>query len=192
MFMCERASLRKHRLVVLAANRLVWQGEPDNPENDELLGALNRLEDAADGKIKPFAMPRSFPPFGVEVISELGNASTLANLLFADDDQKRIVDVLTRSWCRAGAAGNTFLSNVAREAYGDPFNLVSTEPAWISPDAISLAQRMYNDRDFTSMPDLGAVLEDAGCDHTDILFHCRSGTEHVLGCWVVDSILGMS
>jgi hypothetical protein len=33
-------------------------------------------------------------------------------------------------------------------------------------------------------------LEEAGCGNTDILDHCRSQTEHVRGCWVLDAVLG--
>jgi hypothetical protein len=34
------------------------------------------------------------------------------------------------------------------------------------------------------------ALEDAGCEHPDILAHCREPGTHVRGCWVVDLVLG--
>jgi hypothetical protein len=37
---------------------------------------------------------------------------------------------------------------------------------------------------------LADALEDAGCTDADILSHLRSGGEHVLGCWAVDTLLG--
>jgi hypothetical protein len=37
---------------------------------------------------------------------------------------------------------------------------------------------------------LADALEDCGCDNAEILGHCRSGGEHVQGCWVVDLVLG--
>jgi hypothetical protein len=40
------------------------------------------------------------------------------------------------------------------------------------------------------MPILADALEEAGCDHADILTHCREPGEHVLGCWVVDLLTG--
>jgi len=40
------------------------------------------------------------------------------------------------------------------------------------------------------LPILADALEEAGCTAEDILAHCRSGGEHVRGCWVVDLILG--
>ena len=52
---------------------------------------------------------------------------------------------------------------------------------------------MYDSRDFAPMPILADALQDAGCEHEDILAHCRdaNGT-HVRGCWVVDLVLGKS
>ncbi|VTR93309.1 Uncharacterized protein (Fragment) OS=uncultured bacterium PE=4 SV=1 [Gemmata massiliana] len=50
---------------------------------------------------------------------------------------------------------------------------------------------MYESRDFGAMPILGDALQDAGCDNTDVLDHCRdSRAPHVRGCWVVDLVLG--
>jgi hypothetical protein len=50
---------------------------------------------------------------------------------------------------------------------------------------------MYDSRDFSAMPILADALQDAGCDNTDILSHCRvEGWEHVRGCWVIDLLLG--
>ena len=38
---------------------------------------------------------------------------------------------------------------------------------------------------------LADALQDAGCDNTDILDHCRDPqATHVHGCWVVDLVLG--
>jgi hypothetical protein len=39
------------------------------------------------------------------------------------------------------------------------------------------------------MPALADALEAAGCTDAEILAHCRSGDEHVRGCWVVDLLL---
>ncbi len=83
----------------------------------------------------------------------------------------------------------------------------------------TLAQQMYDSRDFSRMPLLADMLEDAGCTDPQILEHCRPqrcdcvkgwishldgmSTEpcrkcleggiaipHVRGCWVMDLILG--
>jgi hypothetical protein len=39
---------------------------------------------------------------------------------------------------------------------------------------------------------LADALEEAGCQDQEILSHCRSGGEHVRGCWVIDLLLGKS
>ena len=49
---------------------------------------------------------------------------------------------------------------------------------------------MYQSRDFAAMPILADALQDAGCDHEDILSHCRGPGPHVRGCWVIDLATG--
>ena len=39
------------------------------------------------------------------------------------------------------------------------------------------------------MPIPADALLDAGCGDEEILAHCRSGGEHVRGCWVLDLLL---
>jgi hypothetical protein len=52
---------------------------------------------------------------------------------------------------------------------------------------------MYESHDFFPMPILADALQDAGCDHPDVLAHCRDPqATHVRGCWVVDLVLGKS
>jgi hypothetical protein len=53
----------------------------------------------------------------------------------------------------------------------------------------ALAQAIYDNRAFDQLPILANALEQAGCKEADVLDHCRSGGEHVRGCWVVDLIL---
>ncbi|OAI54355.1 hypothetical protein AYO44_03545 [Planctomycetaceae bacterium SCGC AG-212-F19] len=77
-----------------------------------------------------------------------------------------------------------------RDLFGNPFRPVAIHPAWSTSTVTSLAQGIYDDRAFDRMPILADALEDAGCTSTEILEHCRSGNEHVRGCWVVDLVLG--
>jgi hypothetical protein len=53
-----------------------------------------------------------------------------------------------------------------------------------------LARAIYDGRAFGQAPFLADALEEAGCDSADVLAHCRSGGEHVRGCWAVDLLLG--
>jgi hypothetical protein len=81
---------------------------------------------------------------------------------------------------------------ILRDIIGNPFRPANIDSAWLTPGVIVLARALYDERAFGGMPSLGDALEEAGCDNPDILSHCRAGTEHVRGCWVVDAILGKS
>ena len=81
------------------------------------------------------------------------------------------------------------------DIFRNPFRPVAVDPGWLIWHGgllVSIAQRMYDGRDFSDMPVLADGLEEAGCQDQDILGHCRSGGEHVRGCWVIDAILGRS
>jgi hypothetical protein len=83
--------------------------------------------------------------------------------------------------------------DLIRDIIGNPFRPVSLEPSWLTWNdgtVVKLAQGIYEDRAFDRLPILADALEEAGCDNTDILAHCRQPTEYVRGCWVVDTILG--
>jgi len=49
---------------------------------------------------------------------------------------------------------------------------------------------VYETRDFAAMPILADALQDAGCEHADVLEHCRGDGPHARGCWVVDLFTG--
>jgi hypothetical protein len=82
---------------------------------------------------------------------------------------------------------------LARCIFGNPFRPVCVDRAWLTwkDDAIPrLAQALYEERAFDRLPILADALEDADCDNTDMLAHCRQPGEHMRGCWVVDLLLG--
>jgi hypothetical protein len=67
---------------------------------------------------------------------------------------------------------------------------VTLNPTWRTSNVTALAQSIYDEKAFERLPILGDALEDSGCDNAGLLAHCRSGGEHVRGCWVVDLVLG--
>jgi hypothetical protein len=67
---------------------------------------------------------------------------------------------------------------------GDPGRPVSLDPSWLSTTVVALARGIYNEGAFDRLPILADALQDAGCDHSEILDHCRGPGSHV-GCWVV-------
>jgi hypothetical protein len=83
-----------------------------------------------------------------------------------------------------------FQVSLLRDIFGNPFRAVAVKSSWRSSTVVSLAQAIYEEPAFDRLPILADALEDAGCDHADILEHCRGPGPHVRGCWVVDLILG--
>jgi hypothetical protein len=81
-------------------------------------------------------------------------------------------------------------AGLMRDIIGNPFQPVKVDPAWLTSNVVALATAIYEQRAFERMPILADALEDAGCTSSEILEHCRSGGEHVRGCWVVDLLLG--
>jgi hypothetical protein len=76
---------------------------------------------------------------------------------------------------------------------GNPFRPVAFDPRWRSETAVALATGIYAERAFDRLPILADALEEAGCDHPDVLAHCRDPHQpHARGCWVVDLVLGKS
>lgn len=81
-------------------------------------------------------------------------------------------------------------SGLARDIFIDPVRPVNFNRHWRSADVLGLAEGIYQDRAFDRLPILADALMDAGCDHEEVLGHCRSGGRHARGCWVVDLMLG--
>lgn len=79
-----------------------------------------------------------------------------------------------------------------RDLFGNPFRPPSFPASWLAWNdgtLVKLAAAIYEERRFGDLPVLADALEEAGCDHPEVLAHCRGGGEHVRGCWVVDQIL---
>jgi hypothetical protein len=84
-------------------------------------------------------------------------------------------------------------ASMLRDIFGNSFRSVTFHPAWLTWHdglLVSMAQKIYDSREFRDMPVLADALEEAGCDNLDILAHCRQPGEHVRGCWIVDLVLG--
>lgn len=99
--------------------------------------------------------------------------------------------------CEAGSQSGpvrkseqVFQTHIICDIFGNPFCPVVPVPAWLTSTVVALAGQMYESRDFSPMPILADALQDAGCDNTDILDHCRGPGPHVRGCFVVDLLLG--
>lgn len=80
------------------------------------------------------------------------------------------------------------------EVFGTPTDPPWIQPAWLhwNDGAIpKLASEMYNDPRSVGYPQLRRHLKSAGCDDRTILDHCRARHCHVVGCWLLDALLGL-
>ena len=88
------------------------------------------------------------------------------------------------------AAERAAQTELLRCVLGNPFRPVATNPAWLTPTVVSLAEGIYADRAYDRLPVLADALRDAGCEDPDVVSHCRGPGSHVRGCWVMDLVLG--
>jgi hypothetical protein len=118
---------------------------------------------------------------------------THAALRAAPGDELRAARAAWAAAQKATTQEQTYQCNLLLDIFGNPFRPITLDLAWLTWHdglLVSMAQQMYDSRDFSDMPILADGLEEAGCSNQDILAHCRSGGEHVRGCWVVDLLLG--
>jgi hypothetical protein len=73
-----------------------------------------------------------------------------------------------------------------------PFRDYAERPAWLSRDVRNVARAIAQERLYERMDILADALEDAGCDDSLLLDHCRCGDKHVRGCWALDVLTGQS
>ncbi|VTR94944.1 Uncharacterized protein (Fragment) OS=uncultured bacterium PE=4 SV=1 [Gemmata massiliana] len=178
---------RKHWLLILAITRLYWaylsptsrelierlqqnEERPDLPNDDELSSLYSHaLADALypDGKSAP----------EIARLAGMGEAIDLSELQWTDIDFDGPPERY-ENW-----------RPLIYDVFGNPFRPVAFSRVWRTETAVALARRMYESRDFGAMPILADALEDAGCDRTDVLDHCRGGGPHARGCWVIDLLL---
>jgi hypothetical protein len=114
--------------------------------------------------------------------------------LFGDNTGATLWNVLDARGSGPQFSGtDTELTAVVRDIVGNPFRPVVFDPRWRSETAVALASGIYAERAFDRMPILADALEEAGCDHADVLHHCRDPHQpHARGCGVADLVLGKS
>ncbi len=66
------------------------------------------------------------------------------------------------------------------------------DPCWLSwNDGIvrKLAQAIADEKTWDHLPILADALQEAGCDNSELLEHCRAGEKHLGCCWVTEILL---
>jgi hypothetical protein len=170
---------------------------------------IQTLELFADDLRSEFELSRTLRPAEdayhqrMEELQRLGQAPAVIHRLLAADVVALQAADPHDAWTSAinalKAAGGTLRKGlrgqqvaVLHDIFGNPFRPVTFDPAWRTATATALAKTMYDGRDFAAMPILADALEEAGCDNSDVLAHCRGPGPHVRGCWVVDLVQGKS
>ncbi len=171
---------RKKALFFSACLHRVWHMLPS-----EYTEAFAMLEEYADGNANPELLFTKW--------TAADEASTeYSGVLFAIryDDVGLCCHYLTEMELESAAVPEVRQSALLRDIFGNPFRPVAFDPAWRTEAAVGIARGIYEERAFDRMPILADALQDAGCEHPDILAHSREPGEHVRGCWVVDLVLG--
>ncbi len=164
--------------------------------NDVGQKAIDAVEQFADGNATQGDVLAVSPPkVTVEAYSDISFSRTAISCLVELRDTPSVNWRYAYGWT-AVVADNTqaewrVQADFLRCIFGNPFRPVTFDPAWRTDTALALARQMYEAREFSAMPILADALQDAGCDNTDVLNHCRDASQiHVRGCWVVDLVLG--
>jgi hypothetical protein len=173
-----RLSERKLRLLACACCRLHWPLMQDARN----VAALEAMELYADGLV-----PKR----------DLKKARKAANLpwLTSYEPHQEALQALALAHRIMPAGGESTLCELVREVTGNPFRPETLKCSWLrwnNGTPVAMAGAIYAERRFEELPILADALEEAGCTTAAVLAHCRSGKEHVRGCWVLDSLLRKS
>jgi hypothetical protein len=202
----QHTSERKLRLLACACCRQIWHLLPD-PRSRQAVLVAERYADgqATDRELRQARWPSVNAGGAVRQAAEAAYYATnikpagqLWNVFAAagDAQARQAAQVEHGKQAAAYAAMQSITrsaqANLIREVMGNPFLPVSMHAHWQTWGGgivVQLAEGIYEDRIFDSMPVLGDALEEAGCADEAILRHCRQADGHVRGCWVLDEVL---
>ncbi|HEV3383949.1 MAG TPA: hypothetical protein VG097_04000 [Gemmata sp.] len=188
-FIRDKASDRKLRLFIISCCRY-FIGRLHNQATQR---ALAIAEQFAEGKATGEELQAAYNAAG-NYYSHTGvygtDASDLparAAMLAAEGSRFGIIELYSPSFRFFTQREHARNSLILRDIF--PFRPITLNPSWLTSTVLALASQMYDSGDFSALPILADALQDAGCDNSDILDHCRGPGPHVRGCWVVDKLL---
>lgn len=202
-----RATDRKLRLFACACCRRVWHLLED-PRSRQAVEAAERcaegLVPAAERAVlrevewaAQWAVAERASAF-LAVRKAAGAARSAAagaaagTRMFAEEVEQVLRDTITAEGPARREAARADRAALLLDLFGNPFRPAAVDPAWLSWGAgtvLRLAHAAYDEQRFEVLPILADALEDAGCDDTPLLNHCRAGGVHLLGCWALDLLL---
>ncbi len=188
---------RKAMLFACGCYRLVW----DKITLAHVRETVEKAEEKADRKVKPEELRRcrtyvpGLPLYDPQSLLQLSLSSLVTPKMIPTHIAWLIREAFDRAKWEHGNKWGAYKpqADLVREILGNPYKPVNFDKSWRTNTAVTLAQQMYDSREFSAMPILADAIQDAGCDNDDILSHCRDTNQvHVRGCWVVDLVLGKS
>jgi hypothetical protein len=196
-------TVRRHRLFAVACCRQGWhllaeypevraclefaEADADGTAPDELRGKV--VGDCYRWSARQQKSTRQKSPFG-DTHSVHGFARVARDVCRPEYAGGWGIDDVLRALSADGSCICPTPAALLRCIFGNPFRPVTFAPAWRTETVVALAAGIYAERAFDRLPILADALEEAGCDHAEVLAHCRGPGPHVRGCWVVDAVLG--
>ena len=198
-FMKRKAGHRKLRLFACACCRRIWRLLPEHCQravevterfadglaSREELRSANDAESIVFRATQPTASYDWFDAF--RAAGNMARAEAGAAFPNAPHDHDDYLAAAARESTAAAAQ-----ADLLRDLFGNPFRPAHIDRSWHAwRDGVvrKMAQAIYDRRRFSDLPIVADALEEAGCTESTILAHCRSGKEHVRGCWVLDLLL---
>jgi hypothetical protein len=188
-----RGNARKLRLFAVACVRRIQELLPARRLQKVLTVAERYADGLADAKELAVASQqvRNVRQAGVAADAQRAAAST------CDPGNAFEVAAWTRHFAALAAGVREGVENpmeqraqvrLLRCIFGNPFRPAVLSAQWVSREAYDLACQAYDTRDFSTLPALADLLEEADCTNTALLAHCRSSAAHVRGCWAIDFV----
>jgi hypothetical protein len=197
----DRASERKLRLFVCGCWRRFWHLLTDE-RTRQAVAVGERHADGLAGADE-LATARQAPgPWGVEVAwTGLGRLWPYRDSSWTSDMAETVASAAgvwgSAAWETAREAAARLQCAIVRDLFGNPFQPVTLDPAWLTADVVALARAASAERilprgelDPARLVVLADALEEAGCTEQALLDHLRGPGRHVQGCFALDLLLG--
>jgi hypothetical protein len=196
-FLRGKTSFRKHRLFAVACCRRIWPllAEPQSRQAVEVaeryadgLADTDELEEVCEAASELENLDNATEAAAGAAVWDDEEAAEFAAYYAAHaaDEANPSASPSQGPWGAGGMAERAAQAELIRCIFGNPFRPVTLNPSWLTSAVLGLAETFYQDRAFNLLLILADALEEAGCDHADLLHHCRSKGAHTRGCWVVD------
>lgn len=184
---CLGARATRHQYLLLL--NAIWRRRLDCQDSLSEMEAANLLEKVCFDELPVEALlqagEKELHEYTVDVLSRAGFSGSDVIQLVEYARQRTLESPDHPDQVRREKLAQT---NLLRCIVGNPYTPTGVDPAWLrwNDGAVPrLAETIHCERRFDELPVLADALEEAGCEDSDILGHCRTRREHALGCWVL-------